>query len=360
MRTMCDVLMHYVLNLPPAHALRRVRRLGLAAMLLPAALSAHVKWFCSYDVMQPTKPLQQVINEYFLAILGGFTFLLFMAFCVDGWVAKRWPRFESANSVFAGSQEKLVRLGMGAFFLCTWTIGLNILTPELHNQAKWVLAVQFVTAICTASKRTCVVSALGITMLYIYAVTQYGIFHMLDYVYFLGLAAYLGLTSFPRLQLLRLRIPIMTGCLAFSLMWTAIEKLLYPQWSQQLMNKHAHMMMGMNFNAFIVLAAFVEFTLAFYLATGRGLLRFGAIALLFVFISAMPEFGPLDVVGHFPLVAILGVPLLAGDSSLQRFWRLPQFGAIANAAATCGLYVVTLIVFLFLYHGTQWLEYHHA
>jgi len=103
------------------------------------------------------------------------------------------------------------------------------------------------------------------------------------------------------------------------------------------------MMMGMNFGVFIIIAAFVEFTLSFYLATGRGLLRFGALALLGVFISAMPEFGPPDVVGHFPLVAILGVPFMAGDSALQRFWRLPDRGVLVNAAASCLLYLITLL-----------------
>lgn len=256
-----------------------------------------------------------------------------------------------------GAQEKLVRLGTGAFFLCTWTIGLNILTPELHTQTGWIFSVQFITAVCTVWRRTCIISALGIGVLYVYGLTQYGLFHMLDYVYFLGLAVFLAFTSVSLGRLSQMRIPAMAGCLAFSLMWTAIEKLLYPQWSQQLMVKHGHMMMGMNFGLFIILAAFVEFTLAFYLATGRGMLRLGVFALLFVFISAMPEFGPLDVVGHFPLVAILGVPFMGGASALQRFWRLPQRGIGFNAAATCLLYVITLAAFLGLYYGVQWIEY---
>ncbi len=99
--------------------------------------------------------------------------------------------------------------------------------------------------------------------------------------------------------------------------------------------------------------AFVEFTLAFYLATGRAMLRLRAVALLMLFISAMPEFGARDVVGHFPLVAILSVPFLTGCSALQRCWRLPSFGIAANAAMTCLLYVAVLSAFLLLYGGVQ-------
>ena len=178
---------------------------------------------------------------------------------------------------------------------------------------------------------------------------------MLDYVYFIGIAVFLAGVSVSRLS--RFRVEVMTGCLAFSIMWTAIEKFVYPQWTQQILEKHSSMAMGMPFGLFIVFAAFVEFTLAFYLATGRGLLRPGAFALLLVFIAAMPAFGMLDVVGHLPLIAILGVPVMAGDSALQRFWRLPDRGIVLNAAATCFLYTFALSLFFVLYYGVQWLEY---
>ncbi len=250
-----------------------------------------------------------------------------------------------------------MRLGTGTFFLCIWTLGLYILTPELHTKQTWVFGLQFLIAMGAASRRTCILSALGITTLYVYALTQYGFFHMLDYVYFLGLAFFLAFASLSNQRLSRMRIPVMTGCLAFSLMWTAVEKLLYPQWTRQILVKNPHLALGINFSLFVVIAAFVEFTLAFYLATGRGLLRLVAVALLFVFISAMPAFGPRDIVGHFPLVAMLGVPLMAGDSLLQRFWRLPHRGITFNAAAMCLLYIVTLVTFVGAYYGVQWLEY---
>lgn len=152
----------------------------------------------------------------------------------------------------------------------------------------------------------------------------------------------------------------MAGCLAFSIMWTAIEKLVYPQWTRQILDKHSSMAMGMPFSLFIVIAAFVEFTLAFYLATGRGMLRLGALALLGVFVVAMPEFGRRDVTGNLPLVAILGLLVIEGGSALQRFWRLPNRGIALNAAFTCLLYAIALSVFFCLYYSVQWLEYSHV
>jgi hypothetical protein len=281
--------------------------------------------------------------------------MLFLGFVADGWVAKRWPVVKAAGASYVELHEKWVRVGIGAFLLCMWTIGLDILTPELHTKAAWVFTVQFISAFCVVWRRTCVVSAAGICVLYLYGVTQYGFFHMLDYVYFLGIAVFLAGVSILRLS--RVRVSAMTACLAFSIMWTAIEKFVYPQWTEQVLVTHGHMAMGIPFGIFVVIAGFVEFTLAFYLATGRGMLRLGTLILLIVFIAAMPEFGRRDVVGHLPLVAILGVPLMGGNSALQRFWRLPGRGIVVNAVAACVLFAVSLSLFFLAYYGVQWLEY---
>ncbi len=108
-----------------------------------------------------------------------------------------------------------------------WSLGRDILTPELHTQSTWIFTIQFLSAFCVAWRRTCVLSAVSLCVLYSYALTQYGLFHMLDYVYFLGIAVFLAGVSLPRLS--QIRVPVMTGALAFSIMWTAIEKFVYPQ-----------------------------------------------------------------------------------------------------------------------------------
>lgn len=326
-----------------------------AVLAFPATASAHVKWFAHYDVTVRPKPFPEVATAIFFAIFAAFITMLFLGFVADGWVAKRWPRVLSAGSSFDAIHDKWVRLGTGAFLLCTWTIGLNILTPELHTKTGWIFTIQFLSALFVGWRRTCVLSALGICALYVYGITQYGMFHMLDYVYFLGIAVYLAGISISRMS--QIRVPVMTGCLAFSIMWTAIEKLVYPQWTAQILQTHSHMAMGIPFAQFIVLAAFVEFTLAFYLATGRGMLRLGALALLLLFVAAMPEFGRRDVVGHLPLIAILGVPVMRASSSLQRFWHRPGHGIILNAAVVCLLYTLSLSLFFIAYYGVQWLEY---
>ncbi len=334
--------------------------------LAPAAASAHVKWFCSIaDVVPPPVPLAAVLTPLFAAIGCGFALLVFGGFLIDGVVARRWPRIASSGRSNVAIEEKLVRLAVGGFFLLLWDKGAvvlwerggAILTPELTNSAGWVGAVQFAVAVAIAWRSTCILAALGILVLYGYGIAQFGVFHMTDYVFFPGIAAYLALTTIDTPGALRFRVPLLSGSLAFGLMWTAIEKFVYPQWTLFVVAGHPDLTFGFPWGFVVVVAGFVEFTLAFYVMTGRGLVRFGAAAYAAIFIMAIPEFGHLDAVGHLPIIAILAVVGLRGGSPLQRLFGVLDRGRAFNAMAILLLYVVSLTGFFGLYYGLHWAEY---
>jgi len=97
----------------------------------------------------------------------------------------------------------------------------------------------------------------------------------------------------------------------------------------------------------------VEFTLAFYVMAGRGLVRFGAAAYAAIFLAAVPEFGHLDAVGHIPIVAILAVMCLRGASPLQCLLGIEGRAVAASAAAVSALYLASLTGFFGLYYGLQ-------
>ena len=71
-----------------------------------------------------------------------------------------------------------------------------------------------------------------------------------------GIAVFLAGILLPRLA--RIRVAVLTGYLAFSVIWTAIEKLVYPHWTQEVLSMHSRITMGMNPETFIVLAGFVS------------------------------------------------------------------------------------------------------
>lgn len=340
----------------------------LAAMVFafPRGAEAHVKWFCSIaDVTAAPVMLGQVLSPVFGAVAILFVTLVFAGFVLDGVVARRWPRLVSSGRVHEALEERLIRMATGAFFLLLWDKGAEvlwlkgdaILTPELAGATPWMGLVQFGIAVSMAWRRACIVGALGIVILYGAGIAGFGIFHMTDYIFFPGLAAYLALTSIGSAPWLRWRVPLVSGCLAFSLMWTAVEKFLYPEWTLFVIGAHPSLAVGFPPGFVVVMAGFIEFTLAFYFMTGRGLVRFGAAAFAVVFIVAIPEFGHLDSVGHLPIVGIMAVVCLRGASPLQRAFGLLGRKPIANAAGIAALYVAVLVAFFGAYYGLQWVEY---
>ncbi len=352
--------------LPPPGVGTRTAWIAIGIGIFPIQASAHVKWFCSVaDVVQPPVALSRVLTPVFGAVCCVFLLLVFAGFLLDGAVARCWPRLASSGRLHADAEEKLVRLAVGAYFLLLWDKGAVVLwergdallTPEIMASIWWMGAVQFAVAAAVAWRGTCIVASAGVCILYGYGIAQFGVFHMTDYVFFPGIAAYLALTSVGTPGALRLRVPLLSGGLAFGLMWTAVEKFVFPQWTLDVVAQHPDLAFGFPRDFTVVVAGFVEFTLAFYVMTGRGLVRFGAAAFAAIFIAAIPEFGHLDAVGHMPIIAILAVVCMRGASPLQRLLRVANRGRTANAAAVSLLYLMSLTGFFGMYYGLHWVEY---
>lgn len=349
------------------HGLHWGRWAGVSILLiLPDRANAHVKWFCSIaDVTATPVAIGQVLSPLFGAVAILFVSLIFAGFVLDGVVARRWPRLVSSGRDNERLEERLIRMATGAFFLLLWDKGAEvlwlkgdaILTPELMATIPWMGLVQFGIAVSMAWRGTCVIGAAGIMVLYGAGIAAFGLFHMTDYVFFPGLAAYLALTSIGTGACLRWRVPVVSGCLAFSLMWTAVEKFVYPEWTLFVIGAHPNLTAGFPPGFVVMMAGFIEFTLAFYFMTGRGLVRFGAAAFAAVFIVAIPEFGHLDAVGHLPILGIMAVICLHGASPLQRAFGLLDREPAANATGIVILYVTVLAGFFGAYYGLRWAEY---
>ncbi len=335
-------------------------------LLAPSAASAHVKWFVENAnvALSPEGP-GTVLTPLFLAVCATFTVLVFAGFLLDGVFARRWPWLVSMGSRHVAKEEALVRIAVGAYFLllwdrgavATWETGRVLLTPELAVHMHWLALLQFVIAFFVIWRSTCIFSAAALCILYIDGIRMFGPFHMTDYVFFPGIAAYLALTTIGTPRALSFRVPVLSGGLAFGLMWTAVEKFVYPQWTAEIIARHAELSFGFPPGFAIVVAGFVEFTLAYFMMTGQGLVRFGAAGYALIFLAAIPTFGHLDAVGHIPIVGILLVVCIHGASPLQRMLGILERGRVANAAAISGLYLATLLAFFGMYYGMHNAEF---
>jgi hypothetical protein len=195
-------------------------------------------------------------------------------------------------------------------------------------------------------------SGLGIVLLFVLAVRDYGVFHLADYPVFLGLAAYLALAGLQR-NLFGMRpLDVARYSAAFTLMWASIEKWAYPEWSFPLFIEHPEVTMGVDGEFFMRAAGVIEFTLAFSLLWTPLVRRASAIVLAGMFVAATFEFGKIDVIGHAPIVVVL-LAIVGDDVAMAR--RTRRF-AIAVPVAYCfalaGFLTTYYIVHSVLY-GTQ-------
>jgi len=340
--------------------------LGLLAFL-PTAAEAHVKWFCgAVDVTMPPLALALVLSPTLLILGAVATTLVSAGGGLDTLALRRWPFLLRRGRTSQSLEEALIRLGVGAYMLLLWaklgvapwgTAGEEaVLTPELLAQAAWVGWLQLATAALVVFRLTCPLAGLGMFALWAIGVGQYGLFHMMDYLIFVGLAGYLALTHpvFDRRPAWQeWRVSLIAASLGLSLMWTGIEKFLYPAWAGIILT--AHPIITFSFPAaFVTVAAgFVEFSVAFYLLVGRSLLRVDAAIVILVLLAAVPEFGALDTVGHIPFVAMLLVLVLHGPSRLQQLAYPKHAGPVTAAAWTAALYILCFATVMAMYYALQ-------
>jgi hypothetical protein len=275
--------------------------------LLAERASAHVKWFCAYDVAGQPRGLENVLCPDFEILVGlAVLTLLTGCFVERTRIGDAMTRaLDRVTAEIRDNTELMFRVGAGAFFVALWTLGGILLTPELKTTSPMIPWLQFGIAAGMLSRRTMPLSALGIAILFATAVYQYGAFHLADYPVFLGVAAYLALTGLQR-DLFGIRpLDLVRWTAAITLMWASIEKWAYPEWSFPLLTQHPAMTLGYDPEFFMRAAGMIEFTLAFALIWTPLVRRMAAVMLAGMFISAIFEFGKIDAIGHSLIIVAL-------------------------------------------------------
>jgi hypothetical protein len=316
--------------------------------------SAHVKWFCAYDVAGQPRGLENVLCADFEGLVGLAVLFLIFGCLVDGTAPgdALLRALDRVTSELRVNHEILIRAVGGFFFVALWSMEGILLTPELKTTATWVPWLQLAIAAGLIWRRTMPLSGLGIVVLFVLAVREYGIFHLADYPVFLGLAAYLALVGLDR-DLFGMRpLDVARYSAAVTLMWASIEKWAYPEWSFPLFVEHPSVTMGFDGEFFMRAAGVIEFTLAFSLLWTPLVRRMSAIVLAAMFVAATFEFGKIDVIGHAPIVVVLLA--IVGDDVVvvQRTRGFAATVAIAYCVALAGFLTAYYLGHAFLF-GTR-------
>lgn len=325
--------------------------LFLAMLTMSSKAMAHVKWFSPYSVENsPTAISELLATSILWVFLGVITISMI--------VATSFERRPLADKLIAGLNaltiglrhrvDDMIRVGMGVFLIALWVLGGVILTPELKTDWAWISWLQLAMALALFWRLTMPLTSLGILFLWNLGAWQYGLFHLLDYPIFLGIAIYLTIATWPNSAFFPYRWDVLRWGAAITLMWASIEKFAYPDWSFPVLEAMPLLTLGLSKDHFMILAGLAEFALAFALIWTPLVCRLSAIVLCALFTAAIIPFGKIDAIGHLMIILIL-IGIIADDRPLS--FRLKSIRTLVP------LKCASLIGFTLAYYGLQTLFY---
>jgi len=312
-------------------------------------LVAHVKWFSDFNFSDVPLPFSDLFTTTFV-VLAIVSFVVIGALVLIDDRLEHMPAYRRINDWLSSHREHsetIMRVAMAATLLISWE-NEALLVPGLAEGSAWIGWFQFVLAIALLFRRSAPWAGLGIILLWFLGAWQHGAFHMLDYFHYLGIGVYLYVAHKDEKRLNGIGLPALYATIGFALMWLGIEKLVYPGWSEFIIEKNPSLLLGLPADLFLQGSAFVEIALGFLLIIGL-LGRPLAATITLVFITTTLVFGRVEVVGHTAVHAALVVFLLNGPGAayrppIQIHERLPL--RVSFAAIN---YALTLLVLAFLY-----------
>jgi hypothetical protein len=257
-----------------------------------------------------------------------------------------------------------MRAASGIFFLCLflwWALGFGesfYITPELKTASPIVPWVHLLIAICVISRRTAPITGIGIFVLWIIAAVHFSLFHMLDYVIFLGIAYFLTVSSAKGKSWLKSSFVVLFACTGLTLIWAAVEKFAYAEWTNPIFEKSPHVLMGMSAATFMKLSGFMEFFITFVLLGSVSVVgRLVSLGFMSIFVTAVFEFGAVDAIGHLMIVAILFVLIVRGPTDARDMLVLPDKSLFTEAYFMTGLYYLAFVTVFILYYGIHYYSF---
>jgi hypothetical protein len=334
-----------------------LKRLSLPLLLAtPTAAVAHVKWFEDYNVAAEPVPVTTTLAlaNFWLAV--GLVLIFFL---VTAALERRGPGVAVSGGldrVFRPLQDnadKFLIDVFAAFFIALFSIGGTYLTPELTTDNALIPWAQLVIALLVIFQRTRPVAAVAIVLLWALTLRDYDLFHLFDYLALgIGMAAYLLLSGLPNHKWHTHRFAVLRWGIALALMWSSMEKFMYPQWFLPLLEEKPFLAFGIPFGPYTTMAGVAEFTLGCGLLWTPLIRRLSAIALFTLMFAAVYPFGRVDLVGHAPILASLLV--IAANPREDNYLLLEPGAKRAVLLVPAGL-AVALAVTMGSYAGL-----HHA
>jgi hypothetical protein len=335
---------------PKMRATAAAAAVTLSALLAASPAQAHVKWFAPYIVGASPAPIGNTLADVWFWTAIGLVLVFFIA-------TRAIESRPVGESILAGLDrisdplwnrlDDFIRVVIGAFFVAVFAVGGVYLTPDLQTPAEWVSWLQLLIAFGVFSRKTMPLSAAGIILLWVLALRDYDLFHLLDYLALgVAVAAYLVLAASGNEGWRKHRFEVLRWGVAIALMWSSLEKFAYPDWFYPLVDEKPFLTFGMPRDVFIPMAGVAEFTMGFGLLWTPLVRRLSAIALFIIFNAAVYPFGRIDLVGHALIMAI--IVAIAADHTRELHFVPKLKQSLQSVPA--GL-AIALLVFIGSYWG---------
>ncbi|WP_261378435.1 hypothetical protein [Paenibacillus agilis] len=309
----------------------------------------HVKWFAEDQEWIPS-PIANVLTPTFLFWLIFTTIvLLILAFFNESirnvGIVSRIHRHLHGLKRF---NSIILRVGLGIGLLLQLITG-SYLAPDLVSNHSWVYVVLTVALLGLLHRKTLFISASALTLLYIYAIIVYGLFHALDYMFYIGIIYYLFVIDTKWTRTATSALFISTG---LSLAWLAIEKITIAKLACSLFHEYGLPSLGFTIEDFVLISAFIEIGIAWAFIVGM-MNRFAALVLTSVFLMTTTVFGLKEIVGHMVVHTLLVMFIIEGSDDIKtmlkfKFLRSPKVRSTFIVLNFSALLFTLMIIYVWM------------
>ena len=343
----------------------RSTALVFIAALCAYSVQAHVKWFVEFDVSRAPAPIGEVLTGNFVKMFLVSVAAVYIFFLVDRYIYEKGylAAFDQKLKMFDDRAILIMRVAAGIFFvsLFVWYLVYGTtfyLTPELKTTAAFVPWVHLATALSLTWRRTAPLAGVAIFILWIAAARDFGVFHVLDYMIFLGIGYFFLVSAAKGKNILKSGLVVLFACTGLTLIWASVEKFAYADWTNPLFEKTPEMLAGMTPSRFMMISGFVEFFVTFILLGAVSVVgRLVSLGLMSIFVLAVLQFGIVDAIGHLMIVAILFVLIVRGPTNAREMLILWDKSLFTEAYFMTGLYFLAFAMIFILYYGLHHMFY---
>jgi uncharacterized membrane protein YphA (DoxX/SURF4 family) len=318
----------------------------IGAILSPILIHAHVKWFTE---LEPQKEnIEAILSPLFL-VISIFVALILAVLPQLLPIMMRWEPLAKVDKKLDGFRKysrHILKYGTAIALLIQVTSG-TLFAPEFHIPSNAVTILTWVAIVLLLIPHHYSTKAGAIILLglFLYMTSINGMFHMLDYGFYIAIIFVLMIGS-TRLE--NWGFPFLYLGTGLSLCWVAVEKWVYPGLSIDIISNHGVPTFGFAPEVFVILSAFIEFVVGYLLVVGI-LNRLLAFVLTGIFVMTTTLFGGVELVGHFMVHIILIIFIIEGVS----FYKPPvsmHKGLIDQMIFVFLNFIFVLATFILIYY----------